>query len=309
MAGRSGREFARWSMNLHIVAVIVTYKPDISLLQTVVASLVRQVDSTVIVDNGSDIDSRMLECSSPVLIVSIGSNIGVAAAQNRGIEVARRQHATHVLLLDHDSIVAPGMVTTLLRALASLPDAACVGPRYLDPRQQNPPPFIRVRGLRLERLGCDIPGSIVKVDYLIASGCLIPLHVIDRVGGMREDLFIDYVDIEWGLRAARCGFQSYGVCDAEMEHSLGEYPIRFLGRSIPLHSPLRHYYHFRNAVRLYKESWIPLNWKLVDAFRLCLKFIFYSAFAVPRFAHFRMMLLGMLHGVRGVGGELVRGDR
>jgi len=121
---------------------------------------------------------------------------------------------------------------------------------------------------------------------------------------MREDLFIDYVDIEWGLRARHQGFQSYGVCSAYMRHSLGDHPINFFGKNIPLHSPLRHYYHFRNAVLLYREAWVPLNWKLVDGWRLCLKYVFYSLFAKPRMAHWRMMTLGLWHGLKGKTGKL-----
>jgi rhamnosyltransferase len=119
---------------------------------------------------------------------------------------------------------------------------------------------------------------------------------------MREDLFIDYIDIEWGLRAKAKGFQSFGVCDAEMYHSLGEEPISLLGKKFPNHSPLRHYYHFRNAIHLYKESWVPLNWKLVDGWKLLQKFGFYSLFGKPRRDHFMMMSRGLLHGLLGKSG-------
>ena len=61
------------------------------------------------------------------------------------------------------------------------------------------------------------------MDYLIPSGCLIPMSVLDKMGGMRDDLFIDYVDIEWGLLASHHGFQSYGVCTTHKHHPL-KYP-------------------------------------------------------------------------------------
>ena len=142
-------------------------------------------------------------------------------------------------------------------------NVAAVGPRYIDERRDNnPPPFIRITGLKLERLTCTTQDTVVPVDYLISSGCLMPMSVLGKVGGMRDDLFVDYVDVEWGLRARHYGFQCYGVCSAYMEHSLGDHPLTFFGIDIPLHSPLRHYYLFRNAVLLYKEPWVPLNWKL-----------------------------------------------
>lgn len=293
-----------------VVAVVVTYQPKIEVLEQLLDALVPQVASVVVVDNGSypglaawnsERDTRAVE------LLLLGENRGIAAAQNVGIEWARNRGAGFVLLMDQDSIPAPDMVEKLLITVSEQPSAAAAGPRYLDKRQDNPPPFIRVRGLRLVRCACATEESVVAVDYLIASGCLIPMSVLDKVGGMRNDFFIDYVDIEWGLRARQQGFQSYGVCSAHMQHSLGDHPIKFFNKKIPLHSPLRHYYHFRNAVLLYKEPWVPFNWKLVDGWRLCLKYVFYSLFAQPRRAHWRMMSAGVWHGLVGKSGKLEGG--
>jgi rhamnosyltransferase len=204
--------------------------------------------------------------------------------------------------MDQDIIPEPGMVQALLSA-ALEKSAGAVGPRYVDSRHDNPPPFIRIRGLRLERLSCSAPDAIVPVDYLISSGCLIPMSVLDHVGGMREDFFIDFVDIEWGLRARKFGYQCYGVCNAGMSHCLGYEPIEIFSMKFPLHSPLRHYYHFRNAVLLTKECWTPGNWKLANGWRMCIKYFFYSLFARPRAEHWRMMTLGIWHGLLGRTGQ------
>jgi rhamnosyltransferase len=291
--------------NHKVIAVVVTYQPGLDVLAELLNVLVKQVDSVIIVDNGSAIDVSLCfkqYSLRQVSVLRLGKNMGIAFAQNRGIELARGLEAQFVLLMDQDSIPEPGMVQALLSATIQKA-AGAVGPRYLDARQENPPPFIRIRGLRLERCACPTSDAIVPVDYLIASGCLIPMAVLNQVGGMREDLFIDYVDIEWGLRARRFGYQSYGVCGGGMTHCLGDDPIEFLSKKLPLHSPLRHYYHFRNAVLLYKERWVPGNWKLVDGWRLCLKYFFYSLFAKPRLAHWRMMTLGLWHGLWGKAGQ------
>lgn len=282
-----------------VVAVVVTYQPAREVLEQLLDALVPQIMSVVIVDNGSHSDLAAWNSEREmrtVELLQLGENRGIAAAQNIGIQWARNRGARFVLLMDQDSIPAPDMVERLISTISEQASPAIAGPRYLDERQDNPPPFIRVRGLHLERCACSTKESVVPVDYLIASGCLIPMSILDKVGGMRDDLFIDYVDIEWGLRARHYGFQSYGVCSAHMQHSLGDNPIEFFGKNIPLHSPLRHYYHFRNAVLLYKEPWVPLNWKLVDGWRLCFKYVFYSLFAKPRMAHWRMMTLGVWHG-------------
>jgi rhamnosyltransferase len=293
-------------------AVVVTYHPDRERLSALLEVLASQATATVVVDNGSEPEIvswfKQEEAAGRIHLCLLGENRGVATAQNRGMEVARELQSDYVVLFDHDSLPAPAMIPRLIEAAEKQKaegwKVASVGPRYVDPRQNNPPPFIRVVGLRLERRTCASPDSVVEVDYLISSGCLIPMETIGAVGSMREDLFIDYIDIEWGLRAKAHGYQSFGVCGAEMFHSLGEDPIPFLGKKFPSHSPRRHYYHFRNAIHLYKEPWVPLNWKLVDGCKLIKKFGFYSLFGKPRLDHFRMMIKGITHGLRGKTGRI-----
>lgn len=297
-------------VNNKIVAVVVTYKPDLSILAQLLNALIDQVDLVIIVNNGSETNPSIQDIArknpEQITVFHLGRNMGVAFAQNKGIEFAKEKKAQYVLLMDQDSIPESGMVQTLLSA-AIKKAAGAVGPRYLDSRHNNPPPFIRIRGLKLERCACPTSDTIVPVDYLVSSGCLIPLSVLDRVGGMRGDYFIDYVDIEWGLRARKFGYQCYGVCGAYMSHCLGNEPIKFFDNLFPLHDPLRHYYHFRNAMLLAKESWVPVNWKIVNSWRMLLKYFFYSFFAKQRLKHWKMMTLGIWHGLRGKKGRYNEG--
>lgn len=300
------------SLEPSVCAVIVSYNPEPCLLSRLITVLLHQVTKVAVVDNGSNIDVRSwvaneFPTEANLDVILLGDNLGVASAQNAGITWARGSNSNYVIFFDQDSEPANNMVKKLIFVAEKNRDAGClvaaVGPRYIDERQNNPPPFIRVKGLRLERDSCLGQDDMVQVDYLISSGCLIPTSALDAVGGMRDDLFIDYVDIEWGLRARYLGFQSYGACSAFMKHNLGEQPIAFFSKRIPFHSALRHYYHFRNALLLYKEPWVPLNWKIVDGWRLCLKFVFYVIYAHPRRSHLRMMVLGIWHGLKGRSGK------
>jgi rhamnosyltransferase len=290
-------------------AIVVAYHPHISRISALLKSVQQQTACCFLVNNGSTQDLLPQLSAHGVEIhrvemLDMGGNRGLGAAQNAGIAAARLAGATHALILDQDSIPAPDMVEQLMQALSAFPDAAAAGPRYMDPRTQSRSPFVRLRGLRMERCVCEKNDSILPVDFLISSGCLIPMTVLEQVGGMRDSLFIDYVDVEWGLRARRQGFQCYGVCAARMQHTLGDRRIELFGRAIAEHNPQRHYYLVRNALLLYRESWIPLNWKLADAWGLLLKYGFYTVFSKPRFEHFRMMNLGILHGLQGRSGKL-----
>jgi len=285
-----------------ISGVIVSYNPDIDALRHLVAAVAPQLDQLFIIDNGSNFNvGSSIDHSMCTAIIELGDNYGIARAQNIGIERARSSGSNFVLLLDQDSIPASDMVAKLLAAVFAKQEqgyqVACVGPHYTDSRQRDTAPFIRLEGLKLKRQMCPASNTLIDVDFLIASGCLIPMPTIDAVGMMVEDMFIDYVDIEWGLRAQQMGYRSYGVCAATMVHALGDESIAFGTRHVPVHSPLRHYYHIRNAIWLCRQKWIPSQWKFVLMWRVARQFAFFSLMTSPRLEHAKMMALGLLHGM------------
>lgn len=288
-----------------VFAVIVTYNPDMAVLQTLLDALLPQVGRAIIVDNGSSADLAPWFGQTRhgnLLLHKLGQNYGIAHAQNVGIEKLGVGPEGFILLSDQDSKPAMDMVFELRKAALQLmaegKKVAAVGPCFMDVRQNNPPPFTKVEGLSLKRQYPESPNSVVEVDHVIASGCLIPVPVFDSAGLMNSDLFIDYVDIEWCLRAKNLGFQSFGVFAAKMNHSLGDEHVNFMGRKVTLHSPLRHYYLIRNGFWLYKQKYILVNWKFVDGFRMLLRICFYTLFAKPRRRHFSMMMQGMFHGLK-----------
>lgn len=288
--------------------IIVTYQPAHDELLRLVDAIHPQLDVLFIIDNGDG--SYLPEClwQSEVKITCLGENYGIAYAQNVGIREARSWGTEFVLFLDQDSVPAANMLSCLRKAydlltIEKIPVAA-VGPSYIDPRQGEIAPFVYRHGLTLKRRIRQKDCNTSETDFLIASGCLISSQVLSEVGPMEEGLFIDYVDIEWGLRAQSKGYRSFGVHDALMTHSLGDKWVKFRGRRVPVHSPLRHYYHTRNAIWLARRPWIGWCWRMILVQRVILQIAFFSVFAAPRREHARMMLLGVWHGLKGNTGRL-----
>lgn len=284
-----------------IVAVTVAHRPEWLRLLAQLQALRQQVHSVIVVENGASaaLAAALGALDGYALVhVPLGRNAGLAVAQNTGIAMARKLGATHVLLMDDDSVPQPGMVDELLAALQTSSKAGAAGPWYADPRHLNAAsPFVQIEGLWLRRLPCAPGAAPVQVDHLIASGCLIPLKVLDQVGPMREDFFIDFIDVEWSLRARHAGYRLYGVCDARLEHRLGRAPQRWLGRSFLSHPPWRLYYQVRNAWLIYREPWVPLNWKLVSLWRLCLKVGFRTLVGPHRVLQVRRAVQGWLDAI------------
>jgi rhamnosyltransferase len=290
-----------------VCAVIVVYHPEHDRLQQLIARIVPQVERTLIVNNGCSHELlawlNKQEQSGTIEVFDPGDNLGVAAAHNRGIELARAREADYVLLLDQDSLPASNMVERLLIALGSLQtegeSVAAVGPRWRDPRRPDAPPFIRWGFLRIQRVHCPSGARPVAVDFLISSGMLIPLSVLARVGGMEEGLFIDAVDFEWCFRAREHGYRVYGVGDAAMHHSLGDRVIRLSrGLLISVRAPLRQYYFVRNCLLLYRRAYMSWSWVCQNLLGLLLMFTIYSFLVPPRSPNARMMAQGFWHGIR-----------
>ena len=297
----------------NICAIIITYYPNLRTLETAIAAIHGHVRKIVIVDNGSPEDS--IKCMQKIIpgvsayLISSSKNIGVAAGHNLGIAWARQQGCTHVLLLDQDSVAGTNMVSELLNAHRDLTEkgvrVAAVGPRYEDEFRQLSSFFVRFGRINFRHIRCTPQhrGKYIEVDFLITSGSFISLEIIELIGGMDEELFVDHVDTEWCLRAKSMGYRTFGVCNAVMHHTLGIEMVRvWKRRYVPRRKPLRHYYTFRNSIILYRRPYIPIIWIINDIVRLISMLFFYSLRTAPRFEHAWMMIKGIIDGLRGRAG-------
>lgn len=290
-----------------VIAVVVTYQPDLVRLAELLKAVVPQVDSIVVVDNGSDRDVAgcLAAQKDPKLnAVFLSENLGIAAAHNAGIRWARERGAEYVLLMDQDSVPDEGMVAALKAAYENLlekgENVAAVGPRCRDRESGSLSPHVRFGKVRFAPVICVAGQRVVRTDVLISSGSLISMSVLAAIGEMDESLFIDLVDIEWVLRARAKGYTVWGHCEASMAHSLGEHRQRvWLGRwrEVPLHKPFRYYYMIRNSVLLQRRSYPCWAWRRVDTIRLLQMLVLATLFHPDRLRVLHRMLQGLWDGI------------
>ncbi len=297
-----------------VVAIIVSYFPTLDVLRELINAVSQQVHHVLIVDNGSPENTgKQINAltRSGIHYLPLYENRGIGAAQNAGIAWAISKGATHVLLLDQDSLPQPGMVSELLDVHKTLNErglkVSAVGPRYRDNVNDCLSNFVRFGWVGFARVRCHELERFVSADFLISSGALIDIDTISSVGVMDDSLFIDHVDTEWFLRARSMGFHAFGACRAVMVHNLGEKRrlLWALGwRIVPSHAPFRYYYIFRNSILLLKRDYVGRGWRRCELFRLIKLFIMFGIFVSPRIKHLRMMMLGLRDGLRGRSGCL-----
>jgi rhamnosyltransferase len=248
-------------------------------------------------------------------VVRLGENRGIGAALNLGAEMALRDGASFILMSDQDSLPSPGMVASLVQLSEKLEQngrrVGAVGPTYTDVHTERVFPFqTREGGALFYKHRHPGPEGIVKALSLITSGTLIPAHVLRDVGPMHEGLFIDYVDVEWCLRAVSRGYEFYGSAATTMfqrlgDRSLGVWYLRW--RKETRYPPLRIYYRVRNHIALCRLRYIPLGWKLRASWYVAGVVYSHIVFGDERMASLSMALRGGAHGVLGRLGRLGEG--
>lgn len=307
-------------MNDRVLAITVCFNPKKEQLSASVAALMEQGCDVILVDNGSQNVAELRDIVHGVTssngtscqLVELDSNLGLGAAHNRGIRYAQEHGYDYVLIMDQDSLPLPNMVTNLVAAnqqqTADGNNVSATGVTYLNESNGSESFFIRFGAFKFQRHYCQNNESYIEADFLISSGSLISLESLTAIGLMEESLFIDHVDTEWFLRAHAKGFKAYGVCNARMQHGLGEqtHEVSLGGRkrNVPQHKPFRYYYIFRNSVLLYKRPYPSGLWKWNDVQRLGMIFIMFGLLKSPRKSNLTMMVKGVWDGLKGKSGKL-----
>lgn len=301
---------SRFNLSHRSDAIIVTYQPDIATLATLVATLAPQVGTITIIDNGSENLSEWspLFPGGNIQVLPQHANIGIASAINAGFDAVRsRGAAQFVALFDQDSVPSNDMIDRLERysdEFAAQGPVAQVGPYFFEHNRGYHLPFIEFKGGLPRRKHPRGNERWTTADYLISSGSLVPIAAIEKVGPLDDSLFIDYVDIEWGLRAKAAGFQSYGAFDIRMDHRIGDKALNLAVVRLATHKPVRRYYYYRNALLLCRRSYVPVSWRIHEITRLSVKFWIFALFSRNRVSDIQMMLKGIADGLLGRSGKL-----
>lgn len=236
--------------------VVILYNPDIGHLTNVIKAFSAPEWDLVLVDNSANADERLN--TSLCTYIHCGTNLGIAKAQNIGLEKLFDKGVEYAFLLDQDSQFTPSIANELLRQFIPLEQEApiaAIGPsiycQFSDCVDQG-----------VLQKGKKISNSLKEVKQIIASGMLISRRAFERVGGKEEALFIDGVDHEWCWRARAKGMAIYQSLSACMPHRQGDDRVKVCGVMFKQGAPIRLYYQFRNVLILARRSYVPLYWKL-----------------------------------------------
>ncbi len=286
-----------------IFSITVTYNPCLDVLEKQFDSLKKENLSILVVDNGSDnqIGIETLCIRYNAVIIKLDDNKGLAFAQNAGVEKSITLGANYFILFDQDSVVDEGFVDCLYSSYYSLKsngiNVAAVGPTFYDPGDRNLYPPTRYIGPFIKKISREEMAT--KVTFLIASGSFIPVKNYELIGAFTNDLFVDYIDVEWSLRCQREGYDVYMSNSALMAHTIGDKRKNILGRTISVHSPIRRYYLIRNSFYMLRLPYVPIGYKIREIFFNLLRCLVAIIYSNNRIDTIKFIFRGLKDGVLG----------
>jgi len=178
----------------------------------------------LVIDNGStDGSVEHLQQALPTQpIIENGTNLGFAAGNNVGVEVALASGAEYVWLLNNDATADAGALAAMIHTAETNVRIGAVGSVVcaMDDRAK----VLAWGGGRIEffwgRARHQLRPSRRRrrLDYVTGASLLVRREAIEDVGFLNEDFFMYWEDADFGCRLRDAGWQIAVADDAYVYH-------------------------------------------------------------------------------------------
>ena len=228
---------------MKIAGVVVWYNPtkdDMNNINTYLPYL----DKLYIIDNSKK--ENKIDKDSKIIYIKNKDNLGVAKSLNDAAKKAIKEGYKWLLTMDQDTKC----------------NSNCFEKFNYVLKNEN-----------LDKIGIITPWHKTKLDkekpsesytypnQVMTSANLVNLKILDKLGYFDERLFIDGIDIEYGLRLNKNGYKILQLNDIYVEHNLGNIEYhKFFGKVFMCtnHNYLRQYYMARNY-RYIRDKYIDFD--------------------------------------------------
>lgn len=218
---------------------VTLFYPSINELESII-KYKESFERVYIFDNTegqqANINSKYFRGRNDFVYISNQSNDGLSIAFNKMCERSIRDGNDFICLFDQDSVISKEDIAEIISFIKKN-DSNTVG--------------VYAPQIVYEHSNVQKKGKEEKFEYLnwvISSGSFINLSIFSEIGGFDENYFIDRIDYDYCLTVRKLGYEIVRINNVYLYQKLGE--IKKIGSiKVAEHSPVRHYYMFRN--RLY----------------------------------------------------------
>ena len=244
--------------------IFVLYQPSEDFLDNLIKARAT-CPNVVAVDNSPEADVHLHEHlrEQGMQVIFNRNDGGLAGAYNKGAEILLAQQCDVIFLLDQDSDIDASFFDKMMQASTELDtDMFLIGPKIYEINLEKcmpifPPGKRFPKPLRIDEQTLGLFPTLC----IISSGSAISAAAYRKLGAFREDYFIEYIDIEYSLRASSQNVPVYMNAAVTMQQTTGH--IERHGKLFTTnHAAWRRYYGARNAVHclyLYRAHW-GLHW-------------------------------------------------
>ncbi|WP_265458398.1 glycosyltransferase family 2 protein [Enterococcus sp. HY326] len=201
-----------------ITAVVVLYQEKISDLPSlaVLEKLTSQKNFQLIFYDNSPQPQENPFAADQVLYHHDQRNLGIATAYNYAWHQAQQFGANALLLLDDDTALTEDFFDTIASVVIE-PTTGAIVPQIVAGGQQISPVFADVYINRASQF--PTPGSCQRHVMAINSGSLIPLALLENIGGFNEDFPLDFLDHWLFWKIFQQGY-TVEILDSQLQHQL-----------------------------------------------------------------------------------------
>lgn len=276
-----------------IAVIIVLFEPNKAEIAK--ASRLACRYHGVIVDNSLS-PAFISQPSHLMHYIAFQRNMGIAEAQNVAMRyIIENTTATHIVFLDQDSDIDENYPDAISEAFdhvnMEVPQLAFLGPRIENKVSGREYKSVIHRQQQITH------NFILRRDITSSGGCTTTA-IIREVGINDSQLFIDYVDFEWGWRAQSKGFVCGITPDITIQHMIGRQTFYFLGYTVIISAPQRYFYQYRNFLWLLPRCYVPLRWKVNTLIKFLARLVYFPLLVKSGRLCWRYMISGIAAGLK-----------
>lgn len=244
----------------------------------------------IVVDNGSTVNpEETLKNRFPeVHYIRSGENLGFAGGNNLGIKKAK---GDFLFFINNDTEITPSLFEELLNSFGENQAIGVVSPKikyFYNPTLIQYAGYTPVSsftgrnmaiGQREEDLGQH--DQVCYTSYAHGAAMMVKREVIDQVGGIPEEYFLCYEELDWCAKISAAGYKILYQPKAIIFHKESV--------SMGSTSPLRLYYMTRNRILFMRRNFSKRDFMVF--------LLFFSVVSAPKasllyllkgqFEHFR----------------------
>lgn len=174
------------------------------------------------------------------IYISNNENEGLSIAYNTMCKKAIADGYNYICLFDQDSLIKVQDLRKMIDYIKinKSENVAIYVPEIIYKHENNSMQIVEEKCMGVE------------VEWAISSGSFINLNVYQKTEGFDENYFIDRLDYDYCIAVKKLGYKVIKIKNTFLYQTLGEQG-KGIFRNVSQHSPIRHYYIFRNRLYYY----------------------------------------------------------